>query len=137
MTTLLRLMSRRIALITTLLVLAVASPAFAQDAFAPLPPAATPTPTPVATATPSDDSNTGRTTLYIIGGALIVGFAVMGWFILRDARRKLPEEEAAQLTRARDDGPHAHKLKSKERARDRGRRSRASRKRNQAIRKRK
>jgi TRAP-type C4-dicarboxylate transport system permease small subunit len=136
-TTLLPPMSRRIALITTLLVLATASPAFAQGAFGPLPAASTPTPTAAATATPTDDNDTARNTLYIIGGALIVGFAVMGWFILRDARRKLPEEEVAQLNRSRDDGPHAHKLKSKERARDRGRRSRQARKRNQAIRKRK
>jgi len=79
-------MTRRIALITTLLVLAVAAPASAQSgAFGPLPqaaPSATPTPTPAA----SDQSETGRNVLIIIGVALIVGFGIMGWMITRDAR---------------------------------------------------
>jgi antirestriction protein ArdC len=80
-------MTRRIALITTLLVLALAAPAAAQSggAFGPLPPAeATPTATPTTTSSGSTD--TGRNVLFIIGGALIIGFAVMGWMILRDAR---------------------------------------------------
>jgi uncharacterized protein HemX len=79
-------MTRRLALITTLLVLAIAAPAGAQGgAFGPLPPAQ---PTPTATATPADSgsTDTGRNVLLIIGGALIVGFAVMGYFIMRDAR---------------------------------------------------
>jgi uncharacterized protein HemX len=80
-------MTRRIALITTLLVLAVAAPASAQSgAFGPLPqaaPSATPTPT---TTSSSDDSETGRNVLIIIGVALIIGFGVMGWMITRDAR---------------------------------------------------
>jgi uncharacterized protein HemX len=78
-------MTRRLALITTLLVLAIAAPAGAQGgAFAPLPPAQTPTPT--ATPQTSDSTETGRNVLLIIGGALIIGFAVMGYFIMRDAR---------------------------------------------------
>ena len=86
MTTLIAPMTRRIALITTLLVLAIAAPAGAQGgAFGPLPQAET---TPVATPTPSrtDNTETGRNVLFIIGGALIIGFAVMGYFITRDAR---------------------------------------------------
>jgi hypothetical protein len=79
-------MTRRLALLTTLLVLAVAAPASAQSgAFGPLPPAE-PTPTAAPTATSSDSTDTGRNVLFIIGGALIVGFAVMGWLIMRDAR---------------------------------------------------
>src|SRR6202012_351409 len=76
-------MLRRIALISTLLVLAVAAPAAAQDSpFGPLPDAPTPAPTVSATATPATDSGeTGRDTLFIIGGALLIGFAFMGWFI--------------------------------------------------------
>jgi len=81
-------MTRRIALITTLLVLAVAAPASAQSgAFGPLPqaqPSATPTPTATSS---SGDSETGRNVLIIIGGALIIGFGVMGWMITRDARQ--------------------------------------------------
>ena len=86
MTTLSRPMTRRIALITTVLALALAAPAGAQSgAFGPLPPA-DPTPTPtVASATP-DEGKTGRNILFVVGGALIIGFGVMGWFIMRDAR---------------------------------------------------
>jgi uncharacterized protein HemX len=79
-------MTRRLALITTLLVLAVAAPASAQSgAFGPLPqaePSATPTPT----ASTSSESDTSRNVLIIIGAALLVGFGVMGWMITRDAR---------------------------------------------------
>jgi hypothetical protein len=84
-------MMRPIALITTMLVLAFAAPAGAQSgAFGPLPSAETPAPT----ATPgssTDTGETGSTTLFIIGGALLVGFAIMGVLIARDARRKAPE----------------------------------------------
>ena len=105
MTTLSRPMTRRIALLTTLLVLALPAAAGAQSgAFGPLPPAqATPTPTPTVAST-VDDGSTGRNVLFIVGGALIVGFAVMGWFILRDARgrRASPSSPArACATRAR------------------------------------
>ena len=80
----------RIALITTLLVLAVAAPASAQSgAFGPLPPAQ-PTPTPAPTTT-VDTGETGRNTLFIIGGALIIGFGIMGFLVLRDARRSAPK----------------------------------------------
>ena len=87
-------MTRRIATLTTLLVLALAAPAGAQSgAFGPLPQAATPTPTAVESTT--DTGETGRNTLFIIGGALIVGFVIMGALIARDARRKAPEIVAA------------------------------------------
>lgn len=86
-------MMRPIALITTLLVLAIAAPAGAQSgAFGPLPqgdPAATATPETNPNAT--DSGETGSTTLFIIGGALIVGFGIMGVLIAKDARRKAPE----------------------------------------------
>ncbi len=67
MTTLSRPMTRRIALLTTMLVLALAVPAGAQSGpFGPLPQAA-----PTATATPEsaavDDGKTGRNVLFIIG----------------------------------------------------------------------
>ena len=95
-------MTRRIALITTLLVLALAAPAGAQSgAFGPLPPAE-PTPTAdAATATTADDGTTGRNILFIIGGALIIGFGVMGWFIMRDARTAVPEARARRPAPAR------------------------------------
>jgi hypothetical protein len=132
MTTLCRPMSRRIALITTLLVLAAAAPAGAQtDAFGPLPDVATATPTPAATVTDSTtENNTNRNTLFIIGGLLVVGFGAMGWFIMRDARGALPEDERMELSRSRDQGPHAHKLKAKSKARSKGRAQRNARKSN-------
>src|SRR5262245_30768744 len=116
-------MSRRIALITTLLVLALAAPAAAQqNPFGPLPDASTPTPAPTTnTNDSSDDNNTGRLTLFVIGGALVIGFAVMGWFIMRDARRSIPEEDLAAMSRLREQGPHAHKQNAKAKARAKGR----------------
>jgi hypothetical protein len=120
-------MTRRIALLTTLLVLAVAAPAAAQGgAFGPLPPAeATPTPT-VASAA-ADDGTTGRNILFVVGGALIIGFGVMGWFILRDARGAIPEPELAG-PRLRDEGPHKHKKQAKARARQKTRAQKSARK---------
>jgi hypothetical protein len=126
-TTLSRPMTRRIALLTTLLVLAIAAPAAAQGgAFGPLPPSeATPTPTPqVAT---SDDGTTGRNVLFIVGGALIIGFAVMGWFILRDARTGVPQPSLAG-PRLREDGPHKHKKQAKAKARKKTHAQKAARK---------
>ncbi len=129
MTTLSSPMTRRIALITTLLVLAVAAPARAQSAFGPLPSVQTATPTAVATKAP-DTGNTGRNTLFVIGGALLVAFAVMGWFISRDARRSLPESELANADRLRDEGPHKHQKQAKAKARARTRAQKQARKSN-------
>jgi hypothetical protein len=126
-------MPRRIALLTTVLVLALAPYAAAQGsggAFGPLPQAPTATPVPTPTATPSSDSSTGRNTLFLIGGILVVGFGIMGWFIARDARRGLPEGDLDALNRTRDEGPHKHKRQAKAKARAKGRAQRQARKRN-------
>ena len=73
------------------------------------------------TATPSrrrDDGETSVATLALIAGALIVGFGAMGWFIMRDARRSLPEDERAG-PKLREEGPHKHaKQASRRPARD-------------------
>ena len=127
MTTLSRPMTRRIALLTMLFVLAAAAPAAAQGgAFGPLPPAeATPTATPeVASA---DDGTTGRNVLFIIGGVLIIGFGVMGWYIMRDARTGLPQAQLAG-PRLRDEGPHKHKKEAKAKARKKTHAQKAARK---------
>lgn len=126
-------MSRRIALLTTVLALALATPAAAQQgsAFGPLPQAApTVTAAPTATSTSTSGASTGRSTLFIIGGILVVGFAIMGWFIARDARRGIGQSELAAVGRARDEGPHAHKRQAKAKARAKGRAQRQARKRN-------
>jgi hypothetical protein len=124
-------MSRRIALLTTVLALALATPAAAQqNPFGGLPqPAPTVTAAPTATAT-STSGDSSRSTLFIIGAILVVGFAIMGWFIARDARRGLGEGELAAVGRDRDQGPHAHQRHAKAKARARGRAQRAARKKN-------
>jgi hypothetical protein len=71
-----------------------AAPALAQDnPFTPLPstPAATPTPAPTPAPTVSTGSDTGTTTLYVIGGGLLIVFFAIGAWIARDARRSIPE----------------------------------------------
>ena len=128
MTTLSRPMTRRIALLTTLLVLAIAAPAGAQGggAFGPLPPAE---PTPTATATPitSDSNETGRNVLFAIGGALIIGFAVMGYLIMRDARKTVPEVELSHQVN-RDEALHRRQKQAKVKARQRTRAQKRARK---------
>jgi hypothetical protein len=117
-------MMRPIALITTVLVLAFAAPAAAQSgAFGPLPPAE-PTATPTVTSSTTDTGETGQTTLFIILGALVVGFAVAGYLVLRDARRSAPKIVAAGPV-VPDPGnagarkPHTQAAKKKMRAKTR------------------
>jgi hypothetical protein len=126
-------MFRRTIVIAVLLALLAPAAAFAQGgAFGPLPPsspAETPTPE------PADDSLTsdlgGRETMYIIGGALVVLFIVIGVYISRDARRSLPERHRpADGRRLRDEGPHKHKQQAKARARARGKAQKDARRRN-------
>jgi hypothetical protein len=127
MTTLSPPMTRRLALITTLLVLALPAAAGAQSgAFGPLPPA-NPTPTATPQVQTADDGTTGRDILFIVGGVLIIGFGVMGWFILRDARGALREPELAG-PRLREDGPHKHKMQAKAKARKKTHAQKAARK---------
>jgi hypothetical protein len=124
----------RLALVCALLALALApAAARAQDnPFGPLPPtAATPTATPTPTSTP-DTGNTGRTTLFLIGGALLIAFAAMGAFIARDARRRLPEDKRP-TSALREEGAHRHKREAKARARAKGRAQKAARRRNRAA----
>jgi hypothetical protein len=79
-------------------------------------------------ATPTvDDGSTGRNILFIIGGVLIVGFGVMGWFILRDARGTVGEPELAGPS-LRDAGPHRHKMQAKAKARKKTHAQKAARK---------
>lgn len=127
MTTLSRPMTRRLALLTTMLVLALPAAASAQSsAFGPLPQVPTPTPTAVAAPT-VDDGTTGRNILIVVGAALIIGFGVMGYFILRDARGAVGEPEFAGPA-LRDAGPHKHKMQAKAKARKKTHAQKAARK---------
>jgi hypothetical protein len=85
---------------------------------------------PTATPTATTSDSTGRNTLFLIGAVLVLGFAIMGWFIARDARRGLGESELAAVGRPRDQGPHAHKRQAKAKARAKGRAQRAARRKN-------
>jgi hypothetical protein len=128
-------MPRRAALLCVILALAVAPAAHAQsNPFAPLPqavPTATPTPAPTTSNT-TDNGNTGRTTLLLIGAALLVAFAAMGIFIARDARRSLPEDKRPTDAR-RDEMAHRRKREAKSRARAKGRAQKHARRRNRAA----
>jgi hypothetical protein len=125
-------MTRRNALLTTLLALVLAMPAAAQqNPIGPLPqPAPTQTPESTPVSSTSVDTNTGRNTLFLNGGSLNDGFLAMGWFIMRDARQAIPEEDLAAMSRLREQGPHAHKQHAKRKARAKGRAQRHARKSN-------
>jgi hypothetical protein len=125
-------MRRLIVLLTCLALLAPAAPALAQQSpFGPLPEAA-----PTATPTPEDDGGSllgedvGRTTLWIIGGGLIVGILFIAWFISRDARQTLHETpRSAEAERRRHDPKERHRRqREKERARKKTRAQKQARK---------
>ena len=94
----------RLASLLTVAVLALSAPAaLAQDQsgpFGPLPqapPAETPTPTPPPSVEAQQD--TDRTLLFVIGGALLVLFVIIGRVITRDARKTLHERAATRRRR--------------------------------------
>jgi hypothetical protein len=127
---------RPLALLFTVLAVAL-TPAVAgaqtNDPFGPLPQAATPTPTPVPTATPTAQSqqDTDRRLLFGIGAALLILFLVIGRVILRDAREHLPESERrAAAGRLREEGPHKHSKKAKQKSRAKTKAQRAARRHN-------
>ncbi len=120
-------MTRRIALITTTLVLALAAPAGAQSGpFGPLPPAE-PTPTATPELSSIDNGETSISTIFLIGGALLAGFGAMGWFIMRDARSKAPE--VAMAGPVVSDGTHRpHTAAQKKKMRQKNRAQKQARK---------
>jgi hypothetical protein len=126
-------MRHRLAILTCALVLLAPAAALAQDGNpfdGQLPPTQqTPAPTPE----PVDDAgqdDVGRNTLWAIGGALLIFFVGIGWWISRDARANLTDEDRERLARAgpRDQGPHKHELKAKAKARAKTRAQRQARK---------
>jgi hypothetical protein len=122
-------MTRLLCLLTLLVALAVPASALAQgDAFGPLPPAETPVPTvaPSDNTSTTDDGGVGRSTLLLIGGGLVLLFAVIATVITRDARSHVPEDELRN--RLREEGPHKHKRQAKAKARAKGRAQRQARK---------
>jgi hypothetical protein len=123
------MLARALILILALALLAPAGAA-AQggDPFQPLPP---PQPTPAPPPPEQDEpfgDDVGRTTLYVIAGALLIAFVGVGVFISRDARRALPKGGRLDAARLREQGPHKHERKAKAKARAKGRQARAARK---------
>jgi hypothetical protein len=124
----------RVAVLLAVLALAVAAPgASAQsDPFGPLPPSnPTPAPTPAPVDTDADDGQTGRMTLYGIGGALLVVFLGLGVWITRDARRAVPADHRGPAKPTlREEREHKHERQAKAKARKRARAARTARRRN-------
>ena len=119
---------RLAALLVALVLLAPASAA-AQDAnpFDGLPPVQ-PTPAPTVEPVEVDDGGVSRTTMWVIGGGLLITFVAIGMWISRDARRSLPADQRDDPRRQRDQGPHRHERQAKAKARAKGRAQRQARK---------
>jgi hypothetical protein len=132
-----RLMTRRLAALLTVLFLTLPPPAaLAQNqggggAFGPLPPAA---PEPTATPTPDPaveaQEGTDRTLLFGIGGALVVLFVIIARVITRDARKALKAQGKDAEPLPRDQGPHRHARQSKAKARAKTKAQRRARRQN-------
>jgi hypothetical protein len=125
------------ALLLTVIALAFAAPAAAQDPtnpsgpFGPLPPPA-PVETPTPEPPPSIESQqeTDRTLLFAIGGGLLVLFVVIGRVITRDARKALRERGRDEKPQLRDQGPHKHARQTKAKARAKTKAQRRARRQN-------
>ena len=126
-------MRHRLAILSLALVLLAPATAIAQDGNpfdGSLPPAQ---PTPAPTAEPVDNANDdaiGTRTLWIIGGGVAVALLFFGFWISRDARSNLSEEDREHLrgVHKRDEGPHKHERAAKAKARAKGRAQRQARK---------
>ena len=125
-------MARLIVLLACALLLAPASAALAQSSpFGPLPP-----PNPTAPPVPEDvqdaaQEDVGRRTLYIIGAAVLVAIAGVGYAISRDARRQIPEGRREEVSGTRPDPVKAKEhSRAKAKARAKARDARRQRKRN-------
>jgi hypothetical protein len=124
---------RRLTLLLILVCLAIPAAAAAQDnPFGPLPPSQQVTPAPTAAPTPADQGSVSRGLLFGIAGAVAIVFIGIGWYITRDARAHLTDEDRRLLegrpvqTRADADAQRTKAAKSKARAA--GKRQRQARK---------
>jgi hypothetical protein len=116
-------MRQIVTFLATLSLLLCAAPiAMAQSGpFAPLPPAqpqATPTPTPVGS---TESGNASRATLFLIGGGVLLAFFAIGWWISRDARRNLTDDDRRALERAEHHTDPTDRRRQKDRVKQRAR----------------
>ena len=126
-------MRHRLAILTCLLVLLAPAAALAQDGNpfdGSLPPAQQ---TPAPTSEPVDNGNddeVGRNTLWVIGGGVAIALLLFGFWISRDARSNLTEDERDHLrgVHKRDELAHKHERQAKAKARAKGRAQRQARK---------
>ena len=135
-------MRHRLAILSLVLVLLAPATALAQDGnpfdgqLPPAQPSQTATPEPVNS---SNDDVVGRNTLWVIGGGVAIALLFFGFWISRDARSNLSEEDRDHLrgVHKRDErrGPdgkplhvHKHERQAKAKARAKGRAQRQARK---------
>ena len=125
-------MRLRLAILTCLLVLLAPAGALAQDGnpFDGSLPPAQPTPAPTTEPVDDNDDEIGRNTLWVIGGGVAIALLIFGFWISRDARSNLSEDERDHLrgVHMRDEGPHKHERQAKAKARAKGRAQRQARK---------
>jgi len=90
---------RAFAMVVVALALAAlpATAAAQSNPFGPLPPPAAPTPTPTPLESPADQSSVSRPLLLGIAGAVALLFVGIGFYISRDARRHLTEDDRRAL----------------------------------------
>lgn len=126
-------MTRLLALLAALVLLVPAPAALAQGggAFGPLPqapPAQTPVPEGPGDVSSEDVS---RSTLFLIAAGVLLSFVGLGYWITRDARRNLSDDDRAAVEGSREPGTAPRKqdiAKAKQRAREKTRRQRQARK---------
>lgn len=121
---------RRLALILVTLALLVAAPGAGFAQIGPLPPAPpqTPPPAPGPTVTDDDDGLSTRQMLLIAAAAAgLIG--VIGWVIVRDAKRAAPAPQRGTAEAARKPSSREREQVKRQR-RDKGKAARQQRKRN-------
>ena len=115
-------MSRVLLLVWLVVVLALPAVAAAQsNPFGPLPPPDLPPPAPTPEPVQVDDGRFSTTTLLLIGGAVIVVFVGIGWYITRDARAHLTEDDRRSLALENQNATDEQRKRQSEAARKKAR----------------
>ena len=123
-------MARVLVLVLLLAALAAPATAGAQGSpFQPIPPVVTQsTPVPTASGSNADQQDVSRGLLLGIAGAVAVIFIFIGWYITRDARAHLTDDDRRALEGARTDNDRKRGEEIRRKARAKGKRQRQARK---------